>query len=158
VSSPAAEERRNVIVGGLVLLAAVAAMVLVNINSSRQSAKAGYPLIARFRKAEGVTIGTEVRLSGMAVGKIIDQILDDKFRAVLTLQLDRSVKLPADSNAAIQTDSLLGDKFIALQPGGDDKTLNPGQEISYTQDSLAVRDLLDMIIAQAESVHGSEKQ
>ena len=129
----------------------------MHINSSREKAE-GYPLVARFDKAEGVALGTEVRLAGVTVGKVTDQKLDDNFRAVLTLRLADSVKLPADSNATVQTDSLLGAKFISLQPGGDDKNLQPGEEIAYTQGSLSLQDLLAMIISQGENAHGEKKE
>src|ERR1700744_5298155 len=112
------EENRNILIGAAVLLALLAGVAAIHINSARQ-ASAGYPLLARFNKAEGVVPGTEVRLAGVAVGKVTEQKLDESFRAVLTLRLAGSVKLPTDSNAAIQTDGLLGAKFISLQPGGD---------------------------------------
>ena len=149
----AQEENRNILIGAGVLLALIAGLVAVHINSAREKT-AGYPVTARFDKAEGVAVGTEVRLSGVTVGKVTRQVLDDNFRAVLTLQLDKSIKLPTDSNAVIQTEALLGAKFIALQPGGDEKNLQPGGEIAYTQSSLSLQDLLDMIISQAEAAHG----
>jgi len=154
--SAAAEERRNILIGAAVMLAATAGIAGVYIDSAHKKASQGYPLIAKFHKAEGVALGTEVRLSGVVVGQIVKQSLDKDFRAVLTLQLQDQVKLPADSNAAIQTDGLLGAKFVALQPGGDEKDLKPGDEITFTQDSLAVNDLLDMVISQAESVRGAK--
>ena len=153
----AQEENRNILVGAGVLLALIAVLVAVHINSSREKAE-GYPLIARFAKVEGVALGTEVRLAGVTVGKVTGQKLDDTYRAVLTLRLDDSVKLPADSNAVVQTDGLLGAKFISLQPGGDDKNLQPGEEIAYTQGSLSLQDLLDMIISQGENAHGGKKE
>jgi phospholipid/cholesterol/gamma-HCH transport system substrate-binding protein len=152
------EERRNILIGGVVMVVLMLFTGLVYVNSAHRKTGEGYRLVARFHKAEGVSLGTDVRLSGVVVGKVIGQTLDDRFRAVLTLQIASSVKLPTDSNAAIQTDSLLGGKFIALQPGGEEKDLKPGDEIAFTQDSLAVEDLLDMIIAQAESVHGGAAQ
>jgi phospholipid/cholesterol/gamma-HCH transport system substrate-binding protein len=151
-----AEERRNIVIGGTVMLAMLAVTAAVYIDSARQKAKQGYPVVARFHKAEGVALGTDVRLSGVVVGKIVGQTLDDRYRAVLTLQIEYGVKLPKDSAAAIQTDSLLGAKFVTLQPGGDEQNLKPGEEIEFTQDSLAVSDLLDMIISQAESVRGAK--
>ncbi len=153
----AREENRNILIGAAVLLALLAGVAAIHINSARQ-ATAGYPLLARFNKAEGVLPGTEVRLAGVAVGKVTAQKLDENFKAILTLRLADSVKLPTDSNAAIQTDGLLGSKFISLQPGGDEKTLQAGEEIAYTQSSLSLQDLLDMIISQAESAHGDKKE
>lgn len=147
------EENRNILIGSAVLLALIAGLVAIHIHSAQEKTS-GYPLLARFDKAEGVVIGTEVRLAGVSVGKVTRQALDDDFRAVLTLQLDKGVTLPKDTNAAVQTDGLLGAKFIALQPGGDDKNLQSGEEIAYTQSSLSLQDLLDMIISQAESARG----
>ncbi len=153
----AQEENRNILIGAGVLLALVAGLVAIHINSAREKTS-GYPLLARFDKAEGVAVGTQVRLAGVTVGKVTRQALDDNFRAVLTLQLDNAVKLPKDSNAAVQTDGLLGGKFIALQPGGDEKNLQTGEEIAYTQSSLSLEDLLDMVISQGESAHGSKAE
>ena len=153
----AQEDSRNIVVGAGVLLALIAGLVAVHVNSAREQSE-GYPLIARFDKAEGVAVGTEVRLAGARVGKVTAEKLDDQFKAVLTLRLADSVKLPTDSNAVVQTAGLLGAKFIILQPGGDEKDLKPGDEIAYTQSSLALQDLLDMIISQAESAHGGKKE
>ena len=152
----AQDENRTILVGAGVLLALIAGLVGVHINSAREKAE-GYPVTARFDKAEGVSTGTEVRLGGIKVGKVTQQKLDGGFGAVLTLRLSDSVKLPVDSNAVIQTQGLLGAKFISLQPGGDDKILQPGEAIAYTQGSLALQDLLGMIISQAESAHGEKK-
>jgi len=153
----AREENRNILIGAATLLVLVAGLVAVHVNSAREKT-AGYPVTASFDKAEGVAVGTEVRLAGVRVGKVTHQKLDENFRAVLTLQLDDSVKLPTDSNAAIQTEALLGAKFIALQPGGDEKNLQAGGEITYTQSSLSLQDLLDMIISQAEAAHGTKTE
>jgi len=151
------EENRNILIGAAVVLALSAGLAAVHVNSARQKTE-GYPLTARFDKAEGVSVGTEVHLAGVVVGKVTAQALDDQFRAVLTLRLSDAVKLPTDSNAAVQTDGLLGAKFISLQPGGDEKILKPGEEITYTQGSLSLQDLLDMIISQAESAHGTKTE
>jgi len=151
------EEDRNILIGAGVLLVLLAGLVAVHVNSAREKTE-GYAVTARFDKAEGVTVGTEVRLGGVSVGKVTGATLDDRFRAVLTLHLAHGVKLPTDSNAVVQTDGLLGSKFIILQPGGDEKDLQPGGEIAYTQGSLALQDLLDMIISQAESAHGTKPE
>jgi phospholipid/cholesterol/gamma-HCH transport system substrate-binding protein len=153
----APEEKRNTLIGAGVLLALVAGLAAIHIHSAQEKTS-GYPLLARFDKAEGVVVGTDVRLAGVSVGRVTHQTLDDNFRAVLTLQLDKGVQLPDDSNAAIQTEALLGAKFIALQPGGDEKTLQPGSEIAYTQSSLSLTDLLNMIISQAEAAHGTKPE
>lgn len=153
----AQDDKRNILIGCAMLLALIAGVAAIQIYSAREKTL-GYPLVAHFDKADGVSVGTEVYLAGVAVGKVTHQSLNDKFQAVLTLQLDDDVTLPKDSSAAIQTESLLGAKFIALQPGGDEKTLQAGDEIAYTQSSLSLTDLLDMIVSQAESAHGTKAE
>jgi phospholipid/cholesterol/gamma-HCH transport system substrate-binding protein len=116
----------------------------------------GYDLVGRFHKVDGIGIGSDVRMAGVSVGKVVAQSLDDQFRAVITMRVASNIEVPDDSAALIQTDGLLGGKFIALQPGGDEKNLTPGQELQYTQDSMQLEDLLDQIIAQGKSRRAAE--
>jgi len=151
-----AEDTRNSVIGGVMMVLFAVGTVLIYQYSAKTRAADSYPLIAKFHKAEGVAIGTDVRLSGEVVGRVVEQSLDDQFRAVLTLEVSKKVALPTDSNASILTESLFGSEFISLQPGGDETSLKPGDKIRYTQDSLAVEDLLNMIIAQGESIKGNK--
>ena len=141
---------RETVIGALVLI--VGAVILaMAYGSTVIKAAAGYDLTARFAKAEGVGVGSTVQLAGLAVGQVVGQRLDQNFQAVLTLRLAPWVQLPADSAALIETDGLLGAKFVSLQPGGDDKNLKPGSRIPFTQSSMNVTDILDLIISQAEA-------
>ncbi len=87
---------------------------------------------------------------------MIDQHLDSRFRALLTLRVAPGIELPKDSAALIETDGLLGSKFIALQPGADDKNLKPNSEFQFTQSSMNLNDILELIISQAESKRGTK--
>lgn len=147
---------RDVITGAVVVAAAVMMLVLVYGKDTGAAANAdqGYTLTATFNKADGVAEGTEVRLSGVPVGKVVDQVLDDRFRAVTTLSIARDVRLTADTGAAIRTDGLLGAKYIELQPGADEAMLKPGDAIPFTQDAMVLEELLDMIIQQARAKRG----
>lgn len=146
---------RDMVVGALVLLVGVALFGLAYSVGGKGPAKSeGYLLQARFSKADGVAVGTAVRLSGVRVGRVVDLKLDPSFRAVTTIQLAPTIGLTADTAAAIQTDGLLGAKYIDLKPGGDERVLKPGEEIAYTQDSVVVEDLLRMIIDQGRAKRG----
>ena len=148
---------RETIIGGAVIL--VGAVILAVVYGTvGHAALPGYDLMARFNKAEGITVGSDVRLSGVSVGKVVAQQLDDRFRAEITMRLQPGTAVPDDGAALIQTDGLLGAKYIALQPGGDETNLKPGDEIRYTQDSLSVDDLLELIIAQAEAKRSADGQ
>jgi len=147
-------EDRDAVVGAVVLVAAVLLFGLVYGKEVHSSTGAGTLLTARFRHAEGLGVGSDIRMSGVVVGKVVKEDLDPQFRAIKTLRLDTTVALPADTAAAIQTDGLLGAKYLELKPGGDDAVLKAGNEISYTQDSLMLEDLLTMIIDQARAKRG----
>lgn len=147
---------RDTIIGAIVVLVAVVLFALVYAKEDRpkHGADVGYLLTARFNRADGIGLGSDVRLSGVSVGKVVAQKLAPDFRAVLTVRIAPNIKLTADTAAAIQTDGLLGAKYIELKPGGDDAVLQPGQEIAYTQDAMVLEDLVDMIIQQAKAKRG----
>ncbi len=137
--------RRNVIetvMGAVVLLVAIAFVVFA-FRSSGLSSTGGYEIRAQFDNASGLAIGTDVRLAGVKVGTVSGQNLDpDSFRANVTLQIDKGIKLPVDSSARIIPDGLLGSNFVALQPGAEDEALQPGGRIEFTQGAINVVELI----------------
>ncbi|HIJ38947.1 MAG TPA: MCE family protein [Rhodospirillaceae bacterium] len=141
---------REAFIGGAVL--ALGAIILAAAYGvTGRSAVPGYDVHARFNKAEGISMGADVRLSGVSVGRVTGMELDNKYHVMMTVRLAPSVALPTDSAALIQTDGLLGAKYVALQPGADETNLRPGEEIGTTQDSMDMQDLLGMIIAEAKA-------
>jgi len=141
---------RETVIGAAVLV--IGAVILgLAYSSTAGKTMAGYDLTARFAKAEGIGIGSAVQLAGVTVGQVVAQRLDQRFQAVLTLRIAPWVQLPKDSAALIETNGLLGAKFVALQPGADEANLKPGSEIEFTQNSMNISDILDLIISQAES-------
>lgn len=149
--------RRETVIGAGVVLLGAAVLAFAYGASSRASVP-GYELVARFNKADGIALGSDVRLAGVSVGKVVGQSLDDRFRAVIRFRVEADLQVPDDSAALILTDGLLGSKFIALQPGADDTTMKPGEELRYTQDSMNVQDLLEMIIAQGKAKRAGKPQ
>lgn len=146
---------RDVITGGaVVLVGAVLLMIAFAVGGKSDDAGDGYVLKARFNRADGIGVGSAVRLSGTVVGRVAEQALDERYRAVLTLRLRKDIQLTGDTAAVIYTDGLLGAKFVELKPGGDEQMLKPGAEIQYTQDAVVLEDLLDMIIQQGRAKRG----
>jgi phospholipid/cholesterol/gamma-HCH transport system substrate-binding protein len=142
--------KRDITIGVGVMLASALVLGLSYAGAGRTSVP-GYDVIAHFNHADGIGLGSDVRLSGVSVGKVVGQSLDERFRAVITMRLAPGVPVPTDSAALIQTDGLLGAKFISLQPGADETNLHAGEELRFTQDSMNLQELLELIIAQAES-------
>ncbi|MCH8346973.1 MAG: outer membrane lipid asymmetry maintenance protein MlaD [Proteobacteria bacterium] len=111
----------------------------------------GYSLSARFDRVDGLNVGGDVRIGGIKVGTIIAQEVDlETYQAVLELSIDPRVRLPADTSAKIRSESLLGGRYLSLEPGGDDEYLGDGDEIEFTQGSIDVIDLIGREIFSAD--------
>lgn len=145
---------RDTVTGAVVVAVAALLLGLVYLKDTRKADSAGYVVEARFNRLDGVTVGTPVRLSGVKIGAVTGQALAPDFRAVTRLRINNQVALPADSSAAIRTDGLLGAKYIEIGPGGDDDMLKDGDSIVYTQDSMVIDELIEMIIEQGKSKRG----
>ena len=71
----------------------------------------------------------------------------------MTMRINNGVEIPTDTAAAIISEGLLGGKYLDLRPGGDETNIKPGGEITYTQESILVEELLQKIIEHT-SIHG----
>lgn len=107
----------------------------------------GYALIGKFDRIDGLTEGSDVRMSGIKIGTVTKQTLDPKtYLAVLTLNVRPEVKLPSDSSARIASDGLLGEKYLSITPGGEDVMLPAGGEIQHTQGSVDIVSLVGRML------------
>jgi phospholipid/cholesterol/gamma-HCH transport system substrate-binding protein len=134
------------VMGAVVL--AIAAFFLVFAYSSsglKNNYKSYYT--ATFDRVDGLQPGSDVRLSGVKVGLISDITVEPRtFMARVTFSLQDDIRLPRDSSAEIVTDGLLGGKYLALVPGGDEEVLAPGSEIAYTQASVSLEAMIGQLI------------
>jgi|SRR6056297_1453123 len=134
----------EIIVGAAVVLAAVGFFIYATSSAGGFSGGGGsYPLTASFRSAEGVGVGTEVRLAGVRVGTVTAMELDpETFRAETTFALAERIELPDDSAVAISSEGLLGGTFVEIIPGGSPFVLSPGDAFYDTQSSVSLITLL----------------
>ncbi len=140
----------EIIVGTFVLFSAIF-FLFTSFQSTKVSSANGYHLIAKFENIDGITNGSDVKISGVKVGTIESQFLDEKdFRATLKINIDKSIKLPVDSSAKVGSEGLLGSKYLSISPGGDDQDLKDGDEIQFTQSSVNLEDLLGKFIFNSD--------
>jgi phospholipid/cholesterol/gamma-HCH transport system substrate-binding protein len=131
------------LIGAIVIAVAVLFLVFAYTSSGVGPISGGYDVTARFDKADGVNVGTDVRLSGIKVGTVQKLALDPKsYNAVLTLGLANNVKLPDDSSVRITSDGLLGNQYLSIEPGASMQLIKPGGEIENTQGSVDLIGLL----------------
>lgn len=134
------------ILGAVVLLIAVG-FVIFGARSIDLQGDNGYELTARFLKVGGLDQGSDVRISGVKVGSVIDRALDDQtFEAVVTFTVRSDIKLPTDTEAGVTAEGLLGGKYLRLFPGTASETLAPNGEIAQTRDFQALEDTVSEII------------
>jgi phospholipid/cholesterol/gamma-HCH transport system substrate-binding protein len=138
-----AENWTEVLTGAAVVAVAVGFAVYAGQGRGFATLAGTYPLTASFRSAEGVTVGTDVRLAGVKVGTVTALTLNPAtFYADATLSVAEGVLLPDDSAALVSSEGLLGGAFVELQPGGSLDNLGPGDEIEDTQGAVSVVTLL----------------
>ena len=136
---------------GAVILVVFAFCIIFAYSTSQWQPSKGYEVIARFDRIDGIMRGSDVRLSGVKVGTIKDLHLDPKtYLAVVHLTLEPYVSLPTDSAAEIVSDGLLGGKYLALVPGGEDANIAPGGEIVHTQSAVSLESLIGKFIFNAQ--------
>ena len=128
---------------GAAVIAVAAFFLLFAYSATGSGPIRGYDVIAKFSRADGVNIGTDVRLAGIKVGTVSGMSLDPMtYSAVLTLSLENSVQLPDDSSVRITSEGLLGNQYLSIEPGGSTDKIRPGGEIEYTQGSIDLIGLL----------------
>jgi phospholipid/cholesterol/gamma-HCH transport system substrate-binding protein len=138
----------EILTGAVVLVVAGLFLAYAVTGSGRSlTGGPGITLTARFDRIDGLGAGADVRLAGVKVGQVVSQRIDPAtFLAVLTLRVDAGLNLPADTSAEIQSESLLGGKFVALVPGGADRILRDGGEITITASAVSLESLLGRFI------------
>jgi phospholipid/cholesterol/gamma-HCH transport system substrate-binding protein len=150
---------RNIIetiMGGVVLIIAAAFLVFAY-SSSNTGAVAGYQVTAKFNNVGDLQRGTDVRLSGIKIGSVIETSLDPQtYLAVVRMSIMENVKLPTDTSARILNAGLLGSSYVALEPGAEEKMIGPGGEITVTQDAINIADLLGRFVFGSTQKQGGQ--
>jgi len=130
------------IVGALVLLVA-GAFVFYAFAKSDRTGPDGYEVVARFGRIDGLKRGADVTLSGVKVGTVTGVSLDSKtYQAIVRMTVSSNVNLPADTNAKIVSESLLGGTVVSLEPGNEKNLIRASGEIQNTQDSIPLTELI----------------
>ncbi|MBO1076417.1 outer membrane lipid asymmetry maintenance protein MlaD [Roseomonas marmotae] len=150
----------EILAGAVVLLVALGFLVYAVSNSGRSLASGnGIELTARFDRIDGLQPGADVRIGGVKVGSVTSQEIDPAtFLAVLKLRVNDNLKLPTDTSAEITSEGLLGGKYVALVPGGEEKVLASGDQITLTQSSVSLESLLGRFIFSVTQMSSDKPQ
>ena len=131
------------VVGAIVLGIALIFAVLLWRVSDVGFGTGQYTVDAKFRSAEGITVGTDVRLAGVKIGSVSNLSLDPQtFQAIARLSIKPEYQMPDDSAAIISSEGLLGGSFVEILPGGSYELMEDGSEFSETQGAVSFISLL----------------
>lgn len=143
--------------GAIVILVAIF-FLMFSINTAKVGKVSGYELNARFSGIGGLAVGDDVLISGVKVGNINAVTLDpETYLAKVTMNIRNDVKVPTDTAALISSESLLGGRYLALEPGADDEMLSAGGMVEFTQAPQNLEQLLGQFIFSMQG-NGDDKQ
>jgi len=142
-------EKTDFWVGLFVLLGAIALVFLALRagNMSSFSFASTYQVQAYFDNLGGLKVRAPVKSSGVVVGRVSGISFDnERFQAIVTLDLESRYEFPSDSSVSILTSGLLGEQYIGMTPGGEDKMLAQGSTVQYTQSAVVLEELISKFL------------
>lgn len=106
-----------------------------------------YTVTAKFDNIGGLKVRAPVRSAGVTVGRVAAITFDNQsFQGIVTMELEQKFQFPKDTSAKILTAGLLGDQYIGLEPGGDDKNLAQGDTVQMTQSAVVLENLIGQFL------------
>ena len=140
------------VMGAIVLLAAIGFVALAY-EAADVKGNGGYEIAAEFGSTGGLSVGDDVRISGIKVGQVTAQQLDSvTYVAKVSMAIDPTIKIPSDSSARITAASLLGGNYLELMPGAAADTLGAGAVIYDTRDPISLSDLLGKAVFSSNNL------
>jgi len=122
---------------------------------------ASYDIKARFTNVGQLKLRAPVKVAGVRIGSVSEVKLEpDKLDALVTMSIDKRFdKIPDDSAASIFTSGLLGDQYVALNPGGSPDVLKNGDEVVLTQSSMQLEELIGKyLVGQGDAGKTGDKK
>ena len=148
----------EVLVGLFVLLGAAGLVFLAlrAANLGSFGGRDGYTLTAYFDNIGGLKVRAPVRSAGVTVGRVSSITLDPKrYQGLVRIEIDRGVTFPSDSSARILTSGLLGDQYVGIEPGAEEKTFVAGDTIRQTQSAVVLESLISQFLFNQAADAGS---
>jgi len=142
-----ANQRLLEIIVGIFIALGVAALAMLAMKVSNISAfadKNGYEITARFQNIGGLKVKAPVSMAGVRIGRVAAIDFDQKnFAAIVHMRINAEYdKLPEDTSASIYTSGVLGENYVGLEAGAEDKVLANGSQITMTQSAMVLENLV----------------
>lgn len=146
---------------GLFVCAGIGALLILALkvgNMSGFSVADTYQLYANFDNIGGLKPRAPVKSAGVVVGRVAEITFNnDRFTARVALRIEKNYKFPKDTTASILTSGLLGEQYIGLEGGGDDKMLAQGDTLKLTQSAVVLEKLISQFLFNKAAEGDSKK-
>jgi phospholipid/cholesterol/gamma-HCH transport system substrate-binding protein len=153
------ERSKNDLWVGLFVLVGAAALLFLALQSANLlslSFQPTYQVIAKFDNIGGLKRQAAVRSAGVVVGRVESISFDDKsYQARVTLELETRYQFPKDSSLKILTSGLLGEQYIGVEAGAEEKNLAAGDTITTTQSAVVLENLIGQFLYNRAADSGS---
>lgn len=129
---------------GLSILSITTIFALKLFNLSRANIDSGesIELIADFSSSDGIEVGSDVKISGIKIGSVLNKSLTNNYKARITIEIPSAVKIPNDSTLAIVSSGLFGGKYVEIKIGSEEEFMSNGQKFESTQGSINIEELI----------------
>jgi phospholipid/cholesterol/gamma-HCH transport system substrate-binding protein len=135
------------VVGGIVVLVALAFLIFGYLTSSTIPSGSGNTYKAVFDSVDGLSVNSEVKIGGVSVGYVSAIDFDKAYRVELSIKVRKGIHIPDDSSVAITTSGLMGDKFVEIVLGVNDDFLENGGIFVYAKPPLNFESLINKLVA-----------
>ena len=127
-------------------------------NMSSANFAETYVVQAKFDNIGGLKVRAPVKSAGVVVGRVADIRFDpENYQAVVALKLESRYQFPKDTFASILTSGLLGEQYVGLDVGGDDRMLAAGDVIAKTQSAVVLEKLISQFLFNKASEGADQK-
>lgn len=132
---------------GFAVIAVAILFLFYALRGAGEISTGGYVLRAQFGSIGGLSVGSNVKIGGVVVGRVASEALNPvTYAAEITMDMDNRIKVPVDSSAAIASDGLLGGPYVSVSPGGSEDMMKAGGSFQVTQSAINIEDLIGKFI------------
>lgn len=152
------EGKNDVWVGSFVLIgfAALLFLAMKAGNLLTLNFDQGYAVTAKFDNIGGLKPRAAVKSAGVVVGRVESIVFDPQsYQAKVVLRMNSDAQFSKDTNAKILTSGLLGEQYIGLETGAEEKFLAAGDNIGRTQSAVVLEDLIGQFLYSKAADTGS---
>jgi phospholipid/cholesterol/gamma-HCH transport system substrate-binding protein len=143
------------IIGAIVVAVAIA-FVFFAYRTTGGAFGGSYDITAKLARVDGISTGTDVRLSGIKIGTVSAMTLNPNYLVTVHMAIQNGIQIPDDSSLAVTSSGVLGSSYVSISPGGDDTMLKDGGQIRTAQGSVDLMGLVGRFIGGENGQNGQQ--